>query len=92
MRLNMPFPYDWAKQKSLSDELYLEISSTKIDENYYTMSVKDNGIGIPEGVDIQHSISLGLKIVNSMVSQLDGSIEILRNDGTQFLIKFYDTK
>jgi two-component sensor histidine kinase/ligand-binding sensor domain-containing protein len=86
------FPYDWAKQKSLSDELYLEISSTKIDENYYTMSVKDNGIGIPEGVDIQHSISLGLKIVNSMVSQLDGSIEILRNDGTQFLIKFYDTK
>jgi two-component sensor histidine kinase len=86
------FPYEWAKQKSLSDELYLEINSTKIDDNSYMMSIKDNGIGINELIDVQNSNSLGLKIVNSMVNQLDGTIEIVRNGGTQFIIKFSDTK
>jgi two-component sensor histidine kinase/ligand-binding sensor domain-containing protein len=86
------FPCEWAKQKSLNDELYLEINSTKIDDNDYMMSVKDNGVGIPEFIDVKDSSSLGLKIVNSMVSQLDGTIEILRNEGTQFIIKFSDIK
>jgi two-component sensor histidine kinase/ligand-binding sensor domain-containing protein len=86
------FPYEWAKQKSINEELKIEINSFQEAENRFTLSVSDNGIGIPEDLKIQNSNSLGLKIVNSMVDQLDGSIEILRNCGTQFLIKFSDLK
>jgi len=86
------FPYEWGKQKSITEELKIEINSDIEEGNRYTLSVTDNGIGIPEDLDIQNSASLGLKIVNSMVNQLEGSVEILRNRGTQFLIKFSDLK
>jgi two-component sensor histidine kinase len=86
------FPYEWGRQKSKTQELKIEISSIKEEGNLYTLSVSDNGIGIPENLDIQNSTSLGLKIVSSMVNQLEGSVEILRNKKTQFLIKFSDLK
>jgi len=86
------FPFEWAMNKSLNEELKIEINSDKVERNLFTLSVTDNGIGIPADLNIQNSSSLGLKIVNSMVEQLDGSIEILRNCGTEFLIKFSDIK
>ena len=86
------FPYEWAKQKSINEELKIEINSFQEAENRFTLSVSDNGIGIPEDLKIQNSNSLGLKIVNSMVDQLDGSIEILRNCGDSIFNKVFRLK
>jgi two-component sensor histidine kinase len=42
-----------------------------------TVSVRDDGRGLPEGFDIEHSTSLGLSIVRDLVvSQLEGRIEM----------------
>jgi two-component sensor histidine kinase/PAS domain-containing protein len=51
------------------------------------ISVRDNGIGFPEHIDFQHAESLGMLIVNSLVDQLDGVIELDRSEGTCFIIK-----
>ena len=48
--------------------------------------VEDNGIGIPESFDWENTESLGLNIVNLLVRQLDGGIELIRNNGTLFRI------
>jgi PAS domain S-box-containing protein len=56
--------------------------------NDYILSVKDDGIGLPLNVDIENIDTLGLKLVNALVNQLEGTMEINRNDGTQFIIKF----
>ena len=46
--------------------------------------LSDNGIGIPANIDIENLESLGLQLVTSLVSQLDGELEIKRNKGTEF--------
>jgi two-component sensor histidine kinase/ligand-binding sensor domain-containing protein len=86
------FPADWVSEKSGEEELKIEINSTKSEGKFYNLSVIDNGIGIAENLDVSNSTSLGLKIVKSMVDQLEGSIEISRNGGTHFIIKFSDLK
>ncbi|MDQ1253247.1 MAG: hypothetical protein QG646_2397 [Euryarchaeota archaeon] len=52
------------------------------------MTISDNGIGIPANLDIEALDSLGLQFVTSLVSQLDGELEIKRNNRTEFIIKF----
>ena len=53
----------------------------------YTLIVSDNGIGIPNEIDLENSDTLGLQLVNILVDQLDGKIELKRDEGTEFDIK-----
>ena len=53
----------------------------------YTLIVSDNGAGIPEEIDLENSDTLGLQLVNILVAQLDGEIELKRNKGTEFIIR-----
>ena len=48
------------------------------------LMVKDDGVGLPEDLDIADTPSLGLQLVNTLVKQLDGTIEVGRKDGTEF--------
>ena len=50
--------------------------------------IADNGIGIPEGTDLENSKTLGLQLVNSLVNQLEGKLELDFSSGTQFKIIF----
>jgi len=56
--------------------------------NTFVLTVSDNGIGIPEYLDIEDLDSLGLQLVTSLVDQLDGELELKRNKGTEFTIRF----
>jgi two-component sensor histidine kinase len=42
-------------------------------ENWYRLTVSDNGKGFPEDLDFRKTESLGLKIVYSLTEQLGGS-------------------
>ena len=55
---------------------------------HYEFIVKDNGIGFPEDMDFENTDSFGLKIINSLTNQIDGNIELNRNNGTEFKITF----
>jgi two-component system, sensor histidine kinase PdtaS len=52
------------------------------------LTVADNGRGFPEGVDFRNTDSLGLQIVNVLVEQIEGSVELKRDNGTEFRICF----
>ena len=54
----------------------------------YTLIVSDNGTGIPENIDFENPETLGLQLVNLLVDQLDGTIELKRDNGTEFVIWF----
>jgi PAS domain S-box-containing protein len=54
----------------------------------YTLIVKDNGIGMPAGIDIKNSPSLGLQLVTLLTGQLTGAFEINNSNGTEFKITF----
>lgn len=62
-------------------------------DNMIELVVSDNGIGIPENLDIKNVKSLGLHLVTMLAEdQLNGSMDINRNIGTEFTIKFRGVK
>lgn len=52
------------------------------------LTVRDTGIGFPPNFDITNRMTFGLKLINSYVKQLNGSITLVRNGGTTFTIQF----
>ena len=66
----------------------LTIHMHEDDEGSITLSVRDNGVGLPEGLDFRNAPSLGLQLVISLVTQLSGIIEHDGSSGTAFKINF----
>ena len=59
------------------------------DEDEIELRVGDNGIGIPQEIDLRNSESLGLKLITDLAErQLGGKVELKRGDGTEFVIRF----
>ncbi len=50
--------------------------------------ISDNGIGVPENLDIEKTDTLGLKLVNRLTNQIDGQIKLDRTHGTKYQITF----
>jgi PAS domain S-box-containing protein len=72
--------------KGRQGEILIQLFRT--DANQVTLTVSDNGIGFPEQMDFRKSPSLGLTLINSLVEQLGGTIELDRRGGTTFTITF----
>jgi len=51
-----------------------------------TLIYRDDGVGIPDDLDWRNVKSLGLRLVISLVEQLQGTIELDRTAGTTFTI------
>ena len=54
----------------------------------FTLIIKDNGIGLPEDLNFKNTKSLGLQLVNLLINQVDGSIELNLKNGTEFRMEF----
>ena len=67
-------------------EIRIELGSD--DDNRFTLMFGDNGVGFPEDLDFRNTESLGLQLVNNLVHQLEGTIELDRSGGTAFKITF----
>ena len=71
---------------------YTDNSSGRKKEGYndtsFILTVTDNGIGIPEDFNSENSGSLGLQLVAILVDQLGGELELKRNNGTEFTMRF----
>ena len=50
--------------------------------------VRDNGIGLPADFQIQNTRSLGMTLVQGLVEQLEGILEIRHQPGSEFKITF----
>ncbi len=62
-------------------------------ENKIELLISDNGVGIPKEIDFRKTESLGLYLVKILAeNQLQGEINLNRNRGTEFQIKFKEGK
>ena len=64
----------------------IRVMVTQKDESIRII-VKDDGIGIPKDVDVYRTTSLGLKLIRSLVLQLNGSVIITGNQGTEVTVE-----
>lgn len=54
----------------------------------YCLTIEDSGVGLPKDIDIENPDTLGFQLVNALVNQLEGKINVEVDDGTQFKINF----
>lgn len=58
------------------------------DNGRFHLELGDDGIGIPEGLDVKQGKTLGLRLIRSLVTQLHGNLNLESSRGTKFTIDF----
>jgi signal transduction histidine kinase len=67
----------------------INVKIKQMDDDHVQVHFSDNGIGMPDSIDWRNTESLGLKLViNLLENQLQGSVQMETNNGTQFFIQF----
>lgn len=70
-------------------QLFREEQNNEIHKSLFSLTISDNGKGISENIELGSVKSLGLQLVNTLVDQVDGEIELERAGGTKFRITFW---
>jgi PAS domain S-box-containing protein len=76
----------YAFPKETEGEIKIDLKRYK--QNKLRLSIADNGIGFPQGLDFRKTESLGLQLVNSLISQLNGTIKMQQTKGTKYTLVF----
>ncbi len=71
-------------------EINIEIVS--LGEGKYTLTISDNGIGLPKNYESLKNNSLGMQLVEALTIQLDGKMLITNGKGSKFEISFKEAK
>ena len=66
----------------------IHVKLKRTTENEAELSISDTGIGLPSAFDIKKDAQLGLKIVQSLVHQLNGKLSFRNAGGSAFIISF----
>jgi two-component sensor histidine kinase len=69
--------------------LYFKMERKNSDE--YEILIGDNGVGFDNEINFENTATLGLRLINRLVTQLKGSIEIIKEkEGTHYVITFQE--
>lgn len=66
--------------------LYVGVSQRE--DSRCRLTIRDDGIGLPEDIDLANPGSLGLRIVRVLVQQLDGTLSVSSEAGSEFTVDF----
>ncbi len=70
-------------------KIWIEINEVSKDE--FRLVVRDDGCGVPEDFEKFLSGKMGFRIVNALVGQLDGKMEIDGTEGTRYVITIFQS-
>ncbi len=79
---SLKYAFPQGKQGNLSIDFH------RNNTDQLELVIADDGIGLPDNIDFEKIDSLGLRLVNSLVDQLDGILELDRSHGSKFIIRF----
>lgn len=71
-----------------NNEDVVKVGLKKLQQDKLKLVISDNGVGLPENLDMENVETLGLKMVTILVNQLKGALEVNRTCGTEFKIIF----
>lgn len=67
----------------------INISLESSIEGEVILKVCDNGIGLPDSFNLESNSSLGMKLINTLVNQLQGKLNVISQNGACFEITFF---
>ena len=70
--------------------IYIDLAPQPGDE--YELTIRDDGVGVPENFDVDTSDSLGLRLVRILTKQIGGTLEFRSGNETEFKISFQDNE
>jgi len=77
------FKHGFADQRGGTIDICLRAADERV-----TLTVSDDGSGIPAAVDLEQCSSLGLKLVSLLAEQLGGTLAMQRANPTRFELNF----
>jgi len=60
------------------------------DRDRIRLTIADDGIGLPDGFDLNNPVSMGSKIIMILIEQIEARLEVGRDKGARFTINFSD--
>jgi len=72
---------------SEAQNIIISLTSSKND-SIVTITYEDNGLGLPESISLDSTTGFGMQLIVMLVKQINGSIDIVRDGGTRFIIRF----
>jgi two-component sensor histidine kinase len=60
------------------------------EDKHFLLEIRDDGVGLPEDLEVEKSDSLGMQLISSLSIQLGAEVEVLRDDGTCYMISFQE--
>jgi hypothetical protein len=80
----------YAFPEAQTGDIWIELQS--YDSDSWMLRVQDNGVGLPSDFDIANTRSLGMTLIQGLVEQLEGSLSIASEQGSDFKIIFPGSK
>jgi hypothetical protein len=69
-------------------EMTITIAMGSIAPDLLQLMVSDTGVGFPAEIDVKNTTTLGMQLVCSLTAQLRGTVEMTRDGGARFKIRF----
>jgi two-component sensor histidine kinase len=66
----------------------IEVTLRRNPQRTYVLTVSDDGVGLPPGLDVRTTPSLGLQLVHLLAEQLHGTLTVERHTGTTITLTF----
>ena len=79
---SLKYAFTGRESGTISTELHLG------PDHRFTLDVRDDGVGLPPGLDIENASTLGLQLVTILVRQIGGEMQVEGTSGTWFHITF----
>lgn len=89
---SLKYAFNEGKGGEIRIRLCREEKNNETHKSLFSLTISDNGKGIPENVEFENVESLGLQLVSLLIDQLDGEIKLNRDHGTEFVITFEITE
>jgi len=69
----------------------IKVTINKEKDTSYSLLIKDDGIGLPNGFDVKKLKSIGFDLIHGLARQLKGKLTVNSTEGTEIKITFSST-